>query len=89
MNIGHCIPQRIRLVALALTSALFGSVLTGTAIEAANQPNMVSARQSLHQAISYLNQATADKGGHRNNAINLAQQAITEVNRGIGYANNH
>jgi hypothetical protein len=83
------ISQRIRLLALALASALFGSLVTGTALEAAYQPNMVSARQSLRQALTYLNQATPDKGGHRANAINFTQQAITEVNRGIRYANNH
>ncbi len=85
----HGIPQRIRLLALALASALFGSLVTGTALEAAYQPNMVSARQSLRQALTYLNQATPDKGGHRDNAINLTRQAITEVNLGIRYANNH
>ncbi len=50
---------------------------------------MIHARQSLREAISYLQQATPDKGGHRENAINLAQQAIVEVNRGIRYANTH
>jgi hypothetical protein len=59
----HGISQRIRLVALAFASALFGSLVTGTALEAANQPNMVSARQSLRQVLTYLNQATPEKGG--------------------------
>jgi hypothetical protein len=50
---------------------------------------MIAARQSLHAAYNYLQQATPDKGGHRGNAMSLVQQAIREVNMGINYANAH
>ncbi len=86
----HGIPARVRFVALALGSALFGSLLTSAAsgtVEA--QPNMVAARQSLARAVAELTKAPADKGGHRYNAIQLAQRAIVEVNLGINYANQH
>jgi hypothetical protein len=79
--------QRLTLAAAMLVSGLTGSVLTGTAL--AEQGNMVSARHALHEAYNYLQQATPDKGGHRGNAMNLIQQAIVEVNRGIAYANEH
>jgi hypothetical protein len=75
------------IIALVLVSMLVGSLLTGTAL--AMQGNMVNARDSLKSAISYLEAATPDKGGHRTNAIKLAHQAIEEVNLGIQYANEH
>jgi len=79
--------QRFALAAAMLLSGITGSVLTGTAM--AEQGNMIAARQSLHTAYNYLQQATPDKGGHRGNAMSLVQQAIREVNMGINYANNH
>jgi len=54
----------------------------GTAA-AGDQPHMQAALDALNQAKSELDQATADKGGHRANAINLVNQAIEEVTRGI------
>ena len=84
------VSKNVRLGALLIASASFGSIVTATTIAVvADQGNMVAARQSLHQAINDLNRATPDKGGHRANAISLIQQAIVEVNRGIGYANRH
>lgn len=58
----------------------------GAGIAMANQPHMVSARGYLNDALNQLNQAVADKGGHRNNAIGLINQAIQQVNAGINYA---
>ena len=34
-------------------------------------------------AVNELNQAEHDKGGHRENAVGLVQQAINQVNLGI------
>ena len=79
--------QRLALTAAMLLSGMTGSILTGTAM--AEQGNMIAARQSLHAAYNYLQQATPDKGGHRVNAMSLVQQAIREVNMGINYANAH
>ena len=53
----------------------------------ADQPNMRAALDYLKSAQKNLQRASADKGGHRANALNLVAQAITEVNRGIDAAN--
>jgi len=75
------------IIALVLVSMLVGSLLTGTVL--AMQGNMVNARDALKSAITDLEAATPDKGGHRTNAIKLTRQAIQEVNLGIQYANEH
>jgi hypothetical protein len=70
----------------ATTFALFFAGLGATAM-AVSQPHMYNARGYLRSALSELQTAEADKGGHRNNAINLVKQALGEVNAGIAYAN--
>ena len=50
-----------------------------------DQPFMEAAKVNLNQAKNNLNKATADKGGHRNNAKSLVNQALDEVNQGIKY----
>jgi hypothetical protein len=78
-----------RTAAFGLACALFGSLLTGAAFAAYYQENMVNARSSARQAIAYLDRANADKGGHRNSAINYLNRAIYEINAGINYANRY
>ena len=75
---------RLKLLTVAMISTLAGAVIGGTAM--AGQPHMVNARADLEAALHQLQVAAADKGGHRDNAINLVNQAITEVNAGISYA---
>lgn len=70
-------------VALVFAVAFMG---IGATIAMASQPHMVSARADLNSALAQLNQAVPDKGGHRNNAISLVNQAIQQVNAGINYA---
>lgn len=53
------------------------------------QPHMVSALASLKAGRSQLENATADKGGHRAAAIRLTDQAIEEVKKGIAFDNSH
>jgi hypothetical protein len=48
-----------------------------------DQPHMEAALSYLRNAKSDLERATADKGGHRANAINLVNEAIDEVKKGI------
>jgi len=48
-----------------------------------DQPHMQAARDALNNARGNLDQATADKGGHRAKAIDLVKAAIDEVNLGI------
>lgn len=55
----------------------------------ADQPAMQSAKQNLYDAKTFLSRATADKGGHRNNAIAKVNSAISAVNSGIAYDRNN
>lgn len=55
------------------------------AVFAADQPFMQQAKDNLQQALNNLQNATADKGGHRENAINLVREALAEVQKGIEY----
>jgi hypothetical protein len=75
---------------LALTGAAAASVLTATAGTAgAYQGNMERALSSLYDALASLREASSNKGGHRVNAMNLIEQAISEVNAGIEFADDH
>ena len=74
--------------AILLASLLFGGgVLTGNAI--AEQGHMDNAATALQNAIDQLNQATPNKGGHRERAIGLTRQALDQVEEGIVWANTH
>jgi hypothetical protein len=55
----------------------------------ADQPNMQAALAALQQARDSLQNATADKGGHRARAIKTVNQAIAEVKAGIEYDRTH
>ncbi|MGR4065119.1 MAG: hypothetical protein ACLQPV_06690 [Vulcanimicrobiaceae bacterium] len=70
--------------ALILAGALMGGAVTGIAM--ANQPHMQNALSDLNAARNQLNIAVPDKGGHRDNALNLVNQAIGQVQAGIAYA---
>jgi len=60
---------------------LLGGSVTGIAL--ARQPHMYAARTDLNAALSELNAAAPDKAGHRVNAINLVNHALSDVNLGI------
>jgi hypothetical protein len=47
---------------------------------------MQRALDALNNAENQLQIATPDKGGHRENAINLVKQAINETNLGIQFS---
>jgi len=53
------------------------------------QPQMKSALANLRAALVDLQQATPDKGGHRNKAIDLTRKAINQTEAGIAYDNRH
>ena len=55
----------------------------------AAQPHMNSALKQLRAARASLNKASADKGGHRNRALDHVNSAIDEVERGIAYDRRH
>jgi hypothetical protein len=77
----------LKTIVLVAVTAVCSSLLTGTAVAQYYQENMVNARNAMQNAIGWLNKASNDKGGHKVNAINLAHQAIREINLGINYAN--
>ncbi len=56
---------------------------------AVDQPRMQAAKSDLENALKYLRKASADKGGHRERAIDLASQAVNAVNNGIDYDRTH
>jgi hypothetical protein len=53
------------------------------------QPNMQAAMQYLQQAQQSLQNAFSDKGGHRERALQLVNQAMGEVQAGMQYADRH
>lgn len=74
--------SKLRIGALAaLLALLFTGLGAGAAL--ALQNHMYAAKHSLDSALSELKRAPADKGGHRDNAINDVESAINEVSLGI------
>jgi hypothetical protein len=71
-----------------LPAGLIGLALSGRA-KAADQPHMDAALSALKLARRELDQAIADKGGHRAKAIGLVNDAIVEVEKGIKFAKEH
>ena len=73
-----------------LTFSLGAVVLAGSLFSAtlarADQPNMQNALSQLQAAKASLEVASHNKGGHRENAIRLINQAIVEVQLGIDVA---
>lgn len=65
--------------------ALAGATLFGAGMVYGRQPHMQAALDHLRDARAQLEQASADKGGHRVKAIELVNQAIDEVQAGIRY----
>jgi hypothetical protein len=57
-----------------------------TSTAAAYQGNMERALNQLFGALASLRRAVPNKGGHRERAIELVQQAIGEVQAGIDFA---
>jgi len=50
---------------------------------------MEHALSSLYEALAALREATPNKGGHRETAMQLIQQAIQETQAGIEWADGH
>jgi len=83
-------PRLTRREMLAAAPAL--GIVAAVALPAtakADQPHMDAALDHLRAARKELTDAAPDKGGHRGNALRLVNNAITEVERGIGYAKRH
>ena len=83
-------PRFTRRDLLAAAPALgVAAVLAGSTPVRADQPHMDAALDALKSARRELDAATADKGGHRGNALRLVKQAIVEVEHGIEFARRH
>ncbi len=70
---------------------LLVGLFLGAAIPLAygNQSHMDNALPHLQAARVELERATPNKGGHRERAIQLIDQAIQQVREGIRFANRH
>lgn len=75
------------MVAGALAMAAGAGFAVGQA--QADQPHMQNALSDLRAAKGELEAATPNKGGHRENAIALINQAIGEVRAGIAVGNGY
>ena len=73
---------------IAGAAAGVGVAVLATPAEAA-QIHMDVALGTLNTALRQLQDALADKGGYRDKAIGLVQQAIADVEAGIQYARTH
>ncbi|MFG1285086.1 hypothetical protein [Xanthobacter autotrophicus] len=73
----------LRLATLAAGGAMVAASGQGAQ---AYQGNMERAIGELETALRSLREATPDKGGHRERAIALIQEAMGEVQAGIDYA---
>jgi len=83
-------PRFTRRDLLAAAPALGVAAVLARSTEArADQPHMEAALDALKTARRELEAATADKGGHRGNALRLVKQAIAEVEHGIEFARRH
>lgn len=76
------------------TTAVLGLLLTVllaafVSAKPTDQPKMEAAKADLLAARAELMQAEHNKGGHRTNAIAFINQALTNVNRGISFAQRH
>jgi hypothetical protein len=71
----------------SIVCLIVGAVIGASAAIAA-QPHMVNALGSLQAARAELVRAEANKGGHRERAMGLVDQAIAETRAGISYAGN-
>lgn len=73
--------------AVLVSAAAF--LLGACAARHVRQPHMHQAIELLRGARLELENATADKGGHRVAALQLVQQAIDEVRAGIQFDDTH
>jgi len=78
--------MKARTQILALVGAMAISGIAGYTVAQVDQPHMRNALGYLQSAQGELSVAATDKGGHRAQALNLVNQAITQVQQGIAYA---
>lgn len=72
-----------------LTTIALASMLAFNTAGADVQPKMHDALGHLQSALTSLQNAAPDKGGHRVKAIALTKSAIEQVEKGIKFDNKH
>ncbi len=77
--------SKVRLAVVTCAALACTAIGVGAGVAIADQPHMQNALHDLETANDQLQVALPDKGGHRENAINLVNQAISEVNLGIQF----
>ena len=80
--------MRRTLFALLVLFILVAGFVAGCA-SGGGQPHMAAALDHLRSARSELQAAEANKGGHRERAIEIVDSAIAEVQAGMDYARSH
>ncbi len=82
-----------KMLALAVVLGLFSlraaQAAAPATTAAVDQPHMQAALDALKAAKAHLEQAEADKGGHREAAIKAVNAAIMHTEEGIKYAKEH
>src|SRR5262245_52924454 len=81
--------SRRSLLQVAATVAAAAAIALPATSARAEQGNMDRALAALQDALQSLREATPNKGGHKETAVQLIEQAIGEVNAGIRFANEH
>jgi hypothetical protein len=81
--------SRRRALAAIATSAGTIAIVGVQPSAAADQPHMQAALNALKTAQRELGAATRDKGGHREKALKLIEDAMTEVQAGIDFDREH
>jgi hypothetical protein len=77
-------PLMKRLSSFILAGSMFATLLSTATM--AEQPYMQGALRALQNARASLETAAADKGGHREKAIQLVDEAIKQVKVGMAVA---
>jgi hypothetical protein len=80
--------KRYTMPLLFVLGLVAGSVGTGV-VALANQPHMQNALNALYTARTELTAAAQNKAGHRVNALNYVNDAISEVHAGMASANGY
>lgn len=83
------ITRREVVVGAGLALAASSIALTVPQTAFADQGNMEAALRQLQSALDSLHRATPNKGGHKERAAELVEQALAEVQAGIDYAAEH
>ena len=76
-------------LALLFTLGLYSIVHAQTALMARHEPHMSAAMGHLEQAKAELEKAAPNKGGHRERAMQLVDQAMQQVQEGEQYYLQH